>query len=290
MVFTCLTNFANINSPSMFISSLSSFNNFHVTPVFPLFSKKRILTEDNNHENNKLLWRWEASQHLEALESIQNKSIPIVCLDGTAGTGKTLMAITEGINSIVRKNYDRLVLTRPYVGTGKEMGYLKGDVYSKMQPFMEPLLTYVHQWEEQHKMKFPQQKIDIVPLGFMRGQTLKRSFIIADEMSNSTPIELEMLLTRLGEGSKLVLTGDRQQSDLGEETENGWSDLKYRLDRFSRISDTDCSDVVRWHHFDLSCIRRHSCLAIIRELYEEEKTNRVLSSSSSSSFPWHSSI
>jgi phosphate starvation-inducible PhoH-like protein len=258
------------------------------SPVFQMYSKKRIFTEDTPFENNKLLWRWEAPPHLEALESIQNKSIPIVCLDGSAGTGKTLMAITEGINSIVRKNYDRLVLTRPYVGTGKEMGYLKGDVYSKMQPFMEPLLTYIQQWEEQHKMKFPQQKIDIVPLGFMRGQTLKRSYIIADEMSNSTPIEMEMLLTRLGEGSKLVLTGDRQQSDLGEETENGWGDLKYRLDRISRISDTDCSNVIRWHHFDLSCIRRHSCLAIIRELYEEgEKTNRGLRSSSSS---WHSSI
>ena len=208
---------------------------------------------------------WENPLHVRALESIQNKSIPIVCLDGVAGTGKTMMAVMEGLDAVMRKDYDSLVLTRPYLGAGREMGFLKGDLQTKMHPFIIPMLNYIQEWEEERNLKFPVSKMKIFPLGFMRGQTFKRCFVIADEMSNSTPEEMRMLLTRIGEHSKMVLTGDFEQSDLEtpNKEKNGWVDLKNRLLNHSSIF------FIAWHHFDESCIRRHGMLSMIHDLYKD---------------------
>jgi len=136
----------------------------------------------------------------------------IIIVSGPAGCGKTLLACVAGMQGIKAKLYDKLVITRPVVESGERIGYLPGELDEKLAPYMAPIIDACHfAGEDIAKVK---SFVEIAPLAYMRGRTFRRSFVIADEMQNATHEQLLMLLTRIGEGTKMVITGDVDQTDL----------------------------------------------------------------------------
>lgn len=149
---------------------------------------------------------------------------PIVIGTGPAGSGKTMLACQIGIEHIYSSPRGRVVLTRPIVAADEDMGYLPGDMDKKMEPWTKPMFDIFEKYLSHNQMD---RCISIEPLGYMRGRTFNNTIIIADEMQNSTPNQMKMLLTRLGESTKLIVTGDLDQSDLGEN--NGLNHLIYKM-------------------------------------------------------------
>jgi phosphate starvation-inducible PhoH-like protein len=149
---------------------------------------------------------------------------PIVVGTGPAGSGKTMLACQIAIEHIHKNNRGRIVLTRPIVTADEDMGYLPGDMDQKMEPWTRPMFDIFEKHFSYNQMD---RFIHIEPLGYMRGRTFDNTLIIADEMQNATPNQMKMLLTRVGEGTKLIVTGDLEQSDLG--TENGLEELIYKM-------------------------------------------------------------
>ena len=150
------------------------------------------------------------------LEMLQDSSRHVIFATGPAGTGKTMMAVQMGIRSLEDGTVDRIVITRPAVSVDEQHGFLPGDLKAKMAPWTQPIFDFL---EEHYKPKQVEQMIndktiEISPLAYMRGRTFKKSWIIADEMQNATQEQTKMLLTRIGEGSKIVATGDLAQHDL----------------------------------------------------------------------------
>ncbi len=160
--------------------------------------------------------------YLRALQSTK----PIVVSTGPAGCGKTMFACQVAAENIHEYRQQRIILTRPIVPADEDMGYLPGDINSKMEPWTKPMYEIFQDYFTLNRME---KLIEIEPLGYMRGRTFNNSFIIADEMQNSTINQMKMILTRLGENSKLIITGDLEQSDLDPEN-NGLFDLVKRLD------------------------------------------------------------
>lgn len=149
---------------------------------------------------------------------------PIIIATGPAGTGKTMLACQIGMEHIHSSFRGKVVLTRPIVAADEDMGYLPGDMDKKMEPWTKPMFDIFEKYLSHNQMD---RSITIEPLGYMRGRTFNNTIIIADEMQNSTPNQMKMLLTRIGNGTKLIVTGDLNQSDLGED--NGLSELVYKL-------------------------------------------------------------
>ena len=150
---------------------------------------------------------------------------------GRAGTGKTCVAVSIGILELCRGKFDKLVICRPMVDAGEDMGALPGDVSAKLYEYLVPIydeLQYFVSWSDIVRM-INSKKIQIVPFGMMRGRTIKDAFIVADECQNCTEQQLKMLCTRVGENSKLILTGDIVQSDLPEKLQGGY---KRHIERF----------------------------------------------------------
>lgn len=151
-------------------------------------------------------------------------SKPIIIGTGPAGTGKTMLACNIATEHILKHPRARVVLTRPIVAADEDMGYLPGDMDQKMEPWTRPMYDIFEQSMTHNQMD---RCICIEPLGYMRGRTFNHTLIIADEMQNSTPNQMKLLLTRLGEGTKIVVTGDLEQSDL--EGDNGLENLVYKM-------------------------------------------------------------
>ena len=149
---------------------------------------------------------------------------PIVVGTGPAGSGKTMLACHVALEHVSRFQRPRIVLTRPIVAADEDMGYLPGDMDQKMEPWTRPMYDIFEQSMTHTQMD---RSITVEPLGYMRGRTFTDTLIIADEMQHSTPNQMKMLLTRIGEGTKLIVTGDLEQSDLGKD--NGLENLIYKM-------------------------------------------------------------
>ena len=149
---------------------------------------------------------------------------PIIIGTGPAGSGKTMLACQVATEHISRHPRARVVLTRPIVAADEDMGYLPGDMDQKMEPWTRPMYDIFEQSMSHNQMD---RCMSIEPLGYMRGRTFHHTLIIADEMQNSTPNQMKLLLTRIGEGTKIIVTGDLEQSDL--EGDNGLENLVYKM-------------------------------------------------------------
>jgi phosphate starvation-inducible PhoH-like protein len=149
---------------------------------------------------------------------------PIVIGTGPAGSGKTMLACQIAMEHILKYPRAKVVLTRPIVAADEDMGYLPGDMDEKMEPWTKPMYDIFEQFMTHNQMD---RCIRIEPLGYMRGRTFNQTLIIADEMQNATPNQMKMLLTRIGIETKLVVTGDLEQSDLG--SDNGLENLVYKM-------------------------------------------------------------
>jgi phosphate starvation-inducible PhoH-like protein len=170
---------------------------------------------------------------------LKQKSKKVVVATGPAGTGKTLFATEYGVRNFLLGNYEKLVFTRPSVSVDEDLGYLPGTMEEKMAPWVRPIYDILYQFMSPKEVTtlIEEKTIEVSPLGFMRGRTFKNCWIVADEMQNSTVSQMKMLLTRLGENSRLIITGDLEQYDRVHEI-NGLEDFlsKFRGRRSSSIS------------------------------------------------------
>ena len=168
---------------------------------------------------------------------------------GPAGTGKTYLAVACAVDSLERGAVQRIVLTRPAVEAGERLGFLPGDLNQKVDPYLRPLYDALHELMgfERVQKAFERQQIEIAPLAFMRGRTLNHAFVILDEAQNTTPEQMKMFLTRIGFGSKAVVTGDVSQVDLPRTQLSGLVDAERVLKRVAGIAITrlTSADVVR---------------------------------------------
>lgn len=186
----------------------------------------------------------------------------VFCL-GPAGCGKTYLAVAMALNALRQELVQKIVLVRPAVEAGEKLGFLPGDLLAKVNPFLRPLLDALNDMIdfEQVRRYMERDIIEIVPLAFMRGRTLNRTFIILDEGQNTTVTQMKMFLTRLGNGSKIVVTGDTTQTDLPESIPCGL------IDAVNRLSDIEGVAAVELTGRD---IVRHRLVKEIVKAYERE--------------------
>ena len=186
---------------------------------------------------------------------------------GPAGTGKTYLAVACAVDALERDAVQRIVLTRPAVEAGERLGFLPGDLAQKVDPYLRPLYDALYDllgFDRTQKM-FEKQAIEIAPLAYMRGRTLNHAFIILDEAQNTTPEQMKMFLTRIGFGSKAVVTGDVTQIDLQRSQKSGLVDAVKILDRVRGIAFT---------HFTSADVVRHPLVARIVDAYEAANSTR----------------
>jgi phosphate starvation-inducible PhoH-like protein len=195
----------------------------------------------------------------EYVEAI--KKHDLVFCRGPAGCGKTYLAVAMAVNALRREQVRKIVLVRPAVEAGERLGFLPGDLLAKVNPFLRPLLDAMQEMLDfdQVRRYMESDVVEIVPLAFMRGRTLNQTFIILDEGQNTTVTQMKMFLTRMGEGSKIVVTGDVTQTDLPVNVESGMQDAIHRL------SDIDGVGVVELTGRD---IVRHRLVREIVKAYE----------------------
>ena len=189
----------------------------------------------------------------------------IVFATGPAGTGKTMLAMLAGIKALKEGVITKLVLTRPAVGVDDEKhGFLPGDLNQKMEPWTRPLFDVLAEYYDRKDIArmLDEQIIEISPLAFMRGRTFKNSWIIADEMQNATPNQMKMLLTRLGENSKMIVTGDTRQADR-KDPDNGLLDFKALVEGYKNCQ------YVAGVELTGKDIQRHPAVIEVLKIYRE---------------------
>ena len=182
---------------------------------------------------------------------------------GPAGTGKTYMAVAKAVESLKKREIERIVLSRPAVEAGERLGFLPGDMKEKVDPYLRPLYDALYDMMPADKVErmLVSGEIEIAPLAFMRGRTLSGSYVIIDEAQNTTPVQMKMVLTRLGQDSRMVITGDLSQIDLPDGQPSGLADAVGRLDQV---------DGVGIKHLSGKDVVRHPVVARILQAYERD--------------------
>ncbi|MEJ6397092.1 PhoH family protein [Yoonia sp. 208BN28-4] len=183
---------------------------------------------------------------------------------GPAGTGKTYLAVAVGVNMFINGKVDKIILSRPAVEAGEKLGYLPGDMKDKVDPYMQPLYDALNDFlpGKQLARMMEEKIIEIAPLAFMRGRTLSNAFVVLDEAQNATTMQMKMFLTRLGENSRMVITGDRTQIDLPRGVNSGLWDAERLLKSIPKIS---------FNYFTSKDVVRHPLVAAIIEAYEADE-------------------
>ncbi len=197
------------------------------------------------------------------VDSIRNKMIVFGC--GPAGTGKTYLAIAMAVTAFKNEEVGRIILTRPAIEAGEKLGFLPGDLQSKIDPYLRPLYDALYQIMGADSFSRNMEKglIEVAPLAYMRGRTLDNAFIILDEAQNTTPAQMKMFLTRIGFGSKVVITGDATQKDLAPGTKSG---LDIALKVLRRVEDIGMCELTS------SDVVRHPLVQKIVKAYEDYET------------------
>ena len=198
------------------------------------------------------------------LELLKNPRKYIVFAIGPAGTGKTLLGVQMAIKALQERAVEKIVVTRPAVSVDEEHGFLPGTLNEKMAPWTRPIFDVFEQYYTTQEIAGMMDDgiLEISPLAYMRGRTFKNAFIIADEMQNATPSQMKMLLTRLGEGSKMAVTGDLQQAD--RPSANGLSDF---INLYQSATSHKGVDLVKFAQKD---IERHDAVKEILKIYGDE--------------------
>lgn len=200
------------------------------------------------------------------VDYLNNKNNSLIVVVGSAGTGKTMYSCLKAIELLKGKKIKKVIITRPVVSVEEDIGFLPGTIESKMDPYMRPIFdifTEFFSLTEWNDMIF-NRVVEISPLAYMRGRTFKNSFIIADEMQNSSPNQMKMLLTRIGENSRIVITGDLSQSDKFED--NGLKDFIEKIKKYPPLLLNETN--IRILYFNNSDIQRHKLVENVLNIYE----------------------
>ena len=219
-------------------------------------SVNEFMTDKKIDQNNKIQYLIKTPKKSVIPRSEKQKNYvkalhesDIVISAGPAGTGKTFLAVAVALTMLLEKKIERIILSRPAVEAGERLGFLPGDMREKVDPYLRPLYDSLYDLLDYEKIqkKIEVGDIEIAPLAFMRGRTLKNSFAILDEAQNATDTQIKMFLTRIGENSKIVINGDPSQIDLPNKSLSGLNRSKKLLGHLNEISvvDFDHSDVVR---------------------------------------------
>ncbi len=216
--------------------------------------KKNIKIEESNVKSFKQLIKTprksviaRSEKQSDYIKSLKEKDITMSL--GPAGTGKSFLAVSVGVSLLMEKKIERVILSRPAVEAGEKLGFLPGDMKEKVDPYLRPLYDALYELFGVEKIdkKIETGEIEIAPLAFMRGRTLKNCFAILDEAQNATETQIKMFLTRIGENSKLVVNGDPSQIDLINRSQSGLIKSKNILKNIKEINiiEFDHNDVVR---------------------------------------------
>ncbi len=199
------------------------------------------------------------------VEAIRNNTVTLGV--GPAGTGKTFLAVAMSVKALRDKDVERIILTRPAVEAGEKLGFLPGDLQNKIDPYLRPLHDALYEMlgPESYSRHVERQTIEIAPLAYMRGRTLDSSFIILDEAQNTTPEQMKMFLTRLGNGSKIVVTGDLTQTDLPAGKRSGLAEAVKILEGI---------DDIAIHRFTERDVVRHKLVQKIIVAYDKYDRER----------------
>ena len=197
------------------------------------------------------------------LEKLQDDNKNIIFAVGPAGTGKTMLAVQVGVKLFQEGKFDKIIGTRPAVSVDEDLGFLPGTMQEKMAPWTRPIFDVLGEYylKKDIENMINEGVIEISPLAYMRGRTFKNAYIIADEMQNATPNQMKMLLTRLGEGSKMVVTGDLNQADRLDD--NGLIDFIRHINEHKSLK---CIDL---QQFDKKDIERHNAVKEVLSVYGE---------------------
>ena len=230
-----------VKSKSISPEDISIFNNIQIEDENMI---------DSNFEmkyDNGVIVRIKNLNQYRYLESLNNSTITFGV--GPAGTGKTFLAVAYAVQLLVDSKIKKIVLTRPAVEAGERLGYLPGDLSQKIDPYLVPLFDALEYFMGNEKVSslIEKRSIEIVPLAYMRGRTLSNACILLDEAQNSTMTQIKMFLTRLGENSKMIITGDETQIDLPNKLVSGLNKTRTALSKIEKINvvEFDNSDIIR---------------------------------------------
>jgi len=213
----------------------------------------------------------------EYVKYLSDFSVPIVLGIGPAGSGKTLFACNQAVMALKKRSVDKIILTRPVVPVEEDIGFLPGSMINKMDPWTRPIFDILLEFYAQKDIDgmLHSGVLEISPLGYMRGRTFKNAFVIADEMQNSSPNQMLMLTTRIGDRSKMVITGDLKQSDRGPD--NGLADLMRKLTEYNTYCETNGQSVpnIKMVLMKGEDIQRSPIVSTLLDIYSDKprKTN-----------------
>jgi phosphate starvation-inducible protein PhoH and related proteins len=201
------------------------------------------------------------------VEALRDENFDLIFGVGPAGTGKTFLAVAAAVEAMKQERVDRIIVTRPAVEAGEKLGYLPGDLAEKVDPYLQPIWDAFRSQMSENDLKARRERrqIEVAPLAFMRGRTLSNAFVIVDEAQNSTVLQMKMVLTRLGEGSRMVVTGDPSQIDLVRPDQSGLAHAISILENIPGV------EIIRFATQD---VVRHRLVAHIVEAYHRDEGAR----------------
>lgn len=240
------------------ISRFEESNNIDLTEdhIKNFYQNKKVIL--NTFEGKKIVVKTLAQK--KYIDAIENENI--VFVTGSAGTGKTYLAVAYAVNALKKNQIKKIIITRPAVEAGEKLGFLPGDLKEKVDPYLIPIYDALYEFMGKENIDKLIEKgvIEVAPLAYMRGRTLDNAFIILDEAQNTTSNQMKMFVTRLGFNSKMIITGDITQIDLGDHTKSGLIESTRLL--------TDIKGIAHIH-FTKHDVMRHPLVSKIIEKYEE---------------------
>lgn len=266
-------NFAHI---SLFIFFISNCQLMTFGLILNMRKERHNGSADvHTHKSGVLDYRPKSVNQQLYVNALNNNENKMIIVTGPAGTGKTLFACKRGIEYLLSGELKKMVITRPLVTVEEDLGFLPGNIVKKMDPWTRPVFDIFLEYyskNELEKMIF-ENVIEISPLAFMRGRTFKDTFIIADEMQNSSPAQMQMLTTRVGEGSRLVITGDLKQTDRMDD--NGLKDIVNRMDIYYK-KNYGVNKLIQLITLDNADVRRSKLVKQVIDMYDYKEVSTTV--------------